>query len=264
MNKDEREKVAQALWDEYKNDPSVENSNLLVEHYLYLIRPIVLRMSPMHKSTFGDYDDLISNGVLGLIDAVGKFDTMRNVKFETYAQIRIRGAIIDFLRKQDFIPTTMRKDIKLLNQATEELLLKNGKHPEYEDIAEHLNISVEKVKKVLLNEYQYSIMHFEDAIGGYPRFADREKQTGVTYGGLEEKEQVPEKALLKKESREVLIEVIKELPKKQQLVLDLFYKKELKLKEIAEIIGVSESRVSQIHKQAIAKITEKLKQEYSD
>ncbi len=266
MDHKQREQEAQELWAEYKKDPTVENSNKLVEHYLYLVKPIVLRMSPLYQSTFRDYDDLISSGVLGLMDAVGKFDVMRNIRFETYAQVRIRGAILDYMRQQDWIPSAMRKEIKLLRQASEELSAELNRSPEYEELAERLNMPVEKVKKIVLNDYQYSLMHFEDMIGGISYHSDTEiASKDVAYDLADDKgSMMPEKVLLETEAREVLISMIRSLPENERLVLDLCYRKELKMREIAEVMGLTESRISQIHKQAIGKIVKRYQEEYEN
>ncbi len=264
MDAQEREQVAQKLWEAYHKERTVENNNRLIEHYLYLVKPIVLRMSPLYKTTFRDYDDLVSNGVLGLMDAIGKYDLTRNIRFDTYAQRRIRGAILDYMRQQDWIPVKMRKEIKDVKQAYEDLSIALDRPPEYEEIAKHLNVSVEKINKIFLNDYQYSLIHFEDVMGGvaYRSEMETEMPKGETAIRDDDQSRQPEKNLLKKEAKNVLTRILRELPKNERIVLDLYYRKELKLKEIAEIMDLTESRISQIHKQAINKITKRYMQEY--
>ncbi len=264
MDNKERDMEAQKLWKSYHDDPTVENNNQLIEHYLYLVKPIVMRMSPLYKATFRDYDDLVSNGVLGLMDAIGKYDPERNVKFETYAQRRIRGAILDYMRQQDWIPINMRKEIKDAKQAYEALSAKLQRAPEYEELAEHMGLSADKVRKIFLNDYQYSLIHFEDVVGGVAYHSEMDMPKGVNMIRDNDESRMPEKNLLETEAKEVLVSLLESLPRDERLVLDLYYRKELKLREIADIMNLTESRISQIHKQAINKITKKYLEEYEN
>lgn len=264
MESKEREMEAQKLWERYQDDPTVENNNKLIEHYLYLVKPIVMRMSPLYKATFRDYDDLVSNGVLGLMDAIGKYDPQRNVRFETYAQRRIRGAILDYMRQQDWIPINMRKEIKDAKQAYEDLMVKLQRAPEYDELADQMGLSVEKVRKIFLNDYQYSLIHFEDVVGGVGYRSETEMPKGENMLRDNDPSRMPEKSLLETEAKEVLVRLLKSLPKDEKLVLDLYYRKELKLREIAGVMGLTESRISQIHKQAINKITKRYMEEYEN
>lgn len=259
----EKEESAEKLWDAYFEEPSVENNNRLIEHYLHLVKPIVLRMSPLYKTTFRDYDDLISNGVLGLMDAIRKFDRDRNIKFETYAQQRIRGSVLDYMRQQDWIPSNMRKEIKLVKRAYEEMTMELQHAPEYEEVAEYVHMPTEKVEKIFLNDYQYSLVHFEDIISGVA-YRSRFGENGTAFLQDNHTDCIPEKSLLEQESRDMLAGYIRELPENEKLVLHLYYVKELRLKEIAEIMGLTESRISQIHRQAIDKLSKRYLEGYEN
>lgn len=258
-----KEENVEKLWDAYFEEPSVENSNRLIEHYLYLVKPIVLRMSPLYKTTFRDYDDLISNGVLGLMDAIRKFDRKRNIKFETYAQQRIRGSVLDYMRQQDWIPNNMRKEIKLVKRTYEEMMMELQRAPEYEEVAERLGIPLSKVEKIFLNDYQYSLVHFEDLISSVT-YRSKFGENGAAFLQDDHSERMPEKSLLAQEARDVLADYIRELPENEQLVLNLYYVKELRLKEIAEIMRLTESRISQIHRNAIDKLTKRYLEGYAN
>lgn len=251
---DERDADVKKLWDAYFEEPNIENNNRLIEHYLYLVKSIVLRMSPLYKTTFRDYDDLISNGILGLMDAIRKFDRKRNIKFETYAQQRIRGAILDYMRQQDWIPTSMRKEIKLVKRTYEDMTMELQRAPEYEEIAERLNMPPSKVERIFLNDYQYSLVHFEDMVSGVT-FRTKFEENTEQFLQDDHADWVPGNNLLEQEARDTLAGYIRELSENEQLVLELYYVKELTLKEIAAVIGRTESRISQIHKQAIEKLT---------
>lgn len=261
--KEKREAEAKVLWDAYLKDRSVENSNRLIEHYLYMVRQIVLRMSPMYNTTMRDYDDLVSNGVLGLIDAVQRFEPGRNIKFETYAPQRIRGAILDYMRSQDWIPGNMRKEIRKFRTAQEELMMKLGHEPSPEELAAHLGVDQEVLNKISMNDYQSSVIHFESVMGGQTyqaKFQEPEAMEVVD----DNKERMPEENMLEREARARLAQMLRELPERDQMVLDLYYNKELRLKDIAQIMGLTESRISQIHRTAIRKISSKYLSEYGD
>jgi len=244
----------EALWDKYFEEPSVENKNELLMHYLYLVRKIVLRMMPVYK-TQNDYDDLLSNGVIGLMDAITKYDMFRNVKFETYASKRIQGEILDYMRKQDWISSSMRTRIKKVKQAYESLAAEYGREPSTEEVASVLELSTAQVKEALDNEYMYSIIHFESVIAG--NNSDQPIKVIDTIQDDNE-DTLPEKSLEKKEMLNMLAGVLEELPETEKMVIELYYKKELLLKEIAYILNVSESRVSQIHSKAIKRIQAKM------
>lgn len=247
---------AVALWDTYMKDRTTENSNALIEHYLYMVRRVVLRMSPMYNTTFRDYDDLVSNGVLGLIDAIQRFDPARGIKFSTYAPQRIRGAILDYMREQDWVPGNMRKVIKRVHQASDELAMNLGYQPEREELAKHLKMSVDDLNKVEMHDYQASVVHFENLMAGatyQASFQDAAPEPASVPD--ENPESMPEENYLERETRQMLADMIRRLSEKEQMVLDLYYQKEMRLKEIADIMGLTESRISQIHRQAIKKVS---------
>ncbi len=250
-----REQNIDVLWENYFADPSVENKNELLMHYLFLVKKIVLRMMPTYKNQ-NDYDDLVSNGVIGLMDAIGKFDSMRNVKFETYASKRIQGEILDYMRKQDWISSSMRTRIKKVKQEFEKLSMLYGREATDKEVAQSLELSPVQVKEALENEYIYSIIYFESVIS-----SGSTEQPIKVIDTIKDHDEgaLPEQHFEKKEMLRILTEILDELPETEKLVIELYYNKELLLKEIAKILGVSESRVSQIHSKAIKRIQSRLK-----
>lgn len=248
--------VAIALWDAYMKDRSTENSNALIEHYLYMVKRVVVRMSPMYNTTFRDYDDLVSNGVLGLIDAIQRFDPERGIKFSTYAPQRIRGAILDYMRDQDWVPGNTRKVIKRVHQASDELAMTLGYQPEREELAKHLKMSVDDLNKVEMHDYQASVVHFENLMAGATYRASFQDAAPEPVSVPDNNpESMPEENYLEREARQLLADMIARLSEREQTVLDLYYQKEMRLKEIADIMGLTESRISQIHRAAIKKIS---------
>lgn len=254
-DREKNEREVEKLWEKYFADKSVENKNALLLHYLYLVRRIVLRMMPVYKSQ-NDYDDLLSNGVIGLMDAIGKYDMFRNVKFETYASKRIQGEILDYMRKQDFISSSMRSRIKKVKQAYEDMAVELGREPSAEEVSKRVELTSAQVTEALDNEYMYSIIHFESVVAGGSGGEQPIKVIDTVQDTNEDNS--PEQSLEKKEMLKLLATVLDELPETEKMVIELYYKKELLLKEIAYILNVTESRVSQIHSKAIKRIQAKM------
>jgi len=243
------------LWENFKNDPSVENKNELLVHYLPLVKKVVLRLMPIYKMK-NEYEDLLSSGIIGLMDAINKFDRLRNVKFETYALKRIRGEVLDYMRKQDWVSSSMRTRIKKVNQAYDTLAMQTGQEPEESEVGELLGLNVQQVREAVDNSYLYNIIYFESVIASNSR--DESVKLIDTIKD-ENEDASPQDSLEKKELLNTLAEVLEGLPENEKLVMDLYYKEELLLKEIAVIMNVSESRVSQIHSKAVKRIQSQLK-----
>ncbi len=250
MQTTETKVSADTLWENYLNDKSIENKNNLLTHYLYLVRKVVLRMMPAYRS-HSDYDDLLSSGVLGLMDAVNKFDSLRNVKFESYAVLRIKGEILDYLRKQDWVSNSMRQKIKKVRAVFDELALKKGREVTATEVAKELGWSLKQVQDTLDDEYSHNIIYFENAVTSNIsedtfKLIDTVKDNAV--------DSSPEQSLDKKEMLVALTQVLDTLPQQERTVIELYYTEELLLKEIAQVLNVTESRVSQIHSKALKRI----------
>ena len=235
------------LWDDFKNLGDTEAKNAILLHYGYLVKWIVRRMMPKYNN-YNDYDDLVSCGMLGLIDAVDKFELKHEVKFETYAVSRIRGEILDYMRAQDWASPSLRKKISAITTAYEKFESQNPGRLVDQEVADSLGMPVDQVHKILTQTHMFNLLNFEDALGG----GNPEAEIG------NQDENTPEEELLNKEQKQLLAEVIDGLPEKERLVITLYYYEGLLLKEIAEILQVTESRVSQIHSKVLAKMRVKL------
>ncbi|NLT57756.1 MAG: FliA/WhiG family RNA polymerase sigma factor [Clostridiales bacterium] len=235
------------LWNRFKQTGDERAKDALLLHYVQLVKRVVRRMMPKYNG-YIEYDDLVNSGILGLIDAVDKFDLKQGVKFETYAIIRIRGEILDHMRAQDWAPSSMRKKLNTIESAYELLESEQGRPPTDERLAEAVNMSVGDVQKMLAKNHLFSVVSFEDALSTGQQAAD----LAMT------EDQTPESILLRSELRRILADAIEELPEKERLVITLYYYEELLLKEIAEILGVTESRVSQVHSKALARMRGRL------
>ncbi|SDY91069.1 FliA/WhiG family RNA polymerase sigma factor [Tindallia californiensis] len=232
------------LWQQYFNSKEVNLKNQLIEKYIELVKIVAGRL----YATYGnhlDFDDLVSFGIFGLIDAIDKFDPEKNVKFETYAQIRIRGAIIDQIRNMDWIPRSIRQKAKLIDDAISKLE-NSSKIESITDnmIAEETGMTVREIQNVMQQTSAYHVVSLEE------KLIDATEENSLA----DLKSELPEERLINAEVKELLIKGIKELPDKEKQVITLYYYEELTYKEIGAILGVSESRVSQLHSKAISRI----------
>jgi len=240
------EEISQ-LWIACKVNGSNDAKDDLLIHYGYLVKWIVRRMMPKYNN-YNEYDDLVSCGMIGLIDAVDKFELKHEVKFETYAVTRIRGEILDYMRSQDWASPSLRKKISAINNAYEQFESKNPDGPVDQDVADSLEMTVEQVQKILSQTHMFNLINFEDALGTSSADAEIRNKDELT----------PEEELLEKEKKALLVEIIEELPEKERLVITLYYYEGMLLKEIADVLNVTESRVSQIHSKVLGKMKYKL------
>ena len=237
------------LWHRFKFHRDAEAKDKLLLHYVHLVRQIVRRMMPRYNN-YNEYDDLVNCGIIGLIDAMEKFDLRHGVKFETYAVSRIRGEILDYMREQDWAPSSLRKKINAIVDVYEKYESIHGESPTDEQVATVLGVNVADVRKVMTKNHAFNLFYFDDSNeGGYTLrdiFADSDSDA-------------PENALLKEELKNILAATIDSLPEKERLIITLYYYEELMFKEIAELLRVSESRISQIHSKVLMKMRIHLK-----
>lgn len=236
------------LWEKYYATRDVNVRNKLIEKYSYLVKIIALKLRGIYQQ-YGDVDDIINEGIIALMEVIEKYDISKNVKFETYASIRIRGAIIDYVRKQDWIPRKVKSDYKSIKEAEDTLTDRLGRTPSNYEVAEYINIDIKDYNSIINNAYGGSILSFEELLGeANIRGADE-------FSGYK----LPEEEIETRELYMVLKESINNLNEKEKLIISLYYKEELKLKEIADILNISNSRVSQIHSSALQKMEKCIK-----
>lgn len=200
-----------------------------------------------------EYEDLISFGIIGLIDAIEKFDMSKGLKFETYATLRIRGAIIDELRKISWIPKSAFSKLSSLNHAREALEIKLNKEPNDYELADYMGISVNEVRNIQTLVNYISLVSLEEVF-----FQSEEEELQIKNIIEDETSPQPDKLIEEKEKFEMLKKGIEMLNEKDRLILNLYYYEKLTLKDIGKVINVSESRVSQLHSRAILRLREKL------
>lgn len=236
----------QKIWNRWINDRDPDAGDLLIKKYTSLVSYHVQRIGaglPKNVSR----DDLMSLGMLGLFDALNKFDINRDLKFDTYASFRVRGAIIDGLRKEDWLPRSAREKAKKLDAQIEYLEQKYMRHVTPEELAEHMELPVDEV-------YQTVQEHFFSNVLSINEQQDQEEAEGKTFVIRDDTTKTPEHVVVKSELLGDLAANIQKLNDKEQLVLSLFYTEEMTLTEIGELLELSTSRISQIHSKALLKL----------
>lgn len=226
------------LWIAYQQNKSMEIRELLIQNYLGLVRLVAGRLAiglPQHV----DKDDLISNGFFGLLDAIERFDPIRGIKFETYAVARIRGAILDAIRAQDWVPVSLRQKARQYEQAVAQLEHKLGRSAQDNEIADSLNISIDELNHLLHQLNAATVIPLEE-------FAKSEPVSNQQIN--------PSHNVETEEIKNTLAKSIEKLPEKEKLVVTLYYYEGLTLKEISLILKLSEARISQLHTKAVFRL----------
>jgi RNA polymerase sigma factor for flagellar operon FliA len=196
-------------------------------------------------------DDIIQAGLIGLMDAAQRFEESQGFQFETFASQRIRGAMLDELRQNDWLPRSMRKSLRQIEGAVAKLEQRFGRPPTERELASELAVSLEDYHQMLQDAKGYQLVHLDDfSQEGDDDFLDRHVQDGAAN---------PLERFHDKKFRGALIKAIENLPEREKLLMGLYYEKELNFKEIAAVLEVSESRVCQLHSQAVARLRSKLK-----
>ena len=224
----------------------------IVAKYIPLVKYIASRVI-IGKSKYIEYEDLVSFGMIGLMDAINKFDESRGMKFSTYASIRIKGAMIDELRKNSPISKGAMDKLNRYNEVTENLQKRLLREPNYSEIAAELKMSLEEISEIEGYINYISVVSLEDII-----FSEDDDMS-VMSTVEDEKSPSPEKLLEEKEEVEYLAKALDNLNEKDRMVLSLYYYEGLTLKEIGKVLSVSESRVCQLHSRAILHLRKELK-----
>ncbi|GLH63229.1 FliA/WhiG family RNA polymerase sigma factor [Parageobacillus sp. G301] len=240
-------------WDRwiYHRDPQAGDK--LVQTYMPLVHYHVQRIAASLPKTISK-QELISLGLMGLYDALEKFDPSRDLKFDTYASFRIRGAIFDGLRKEDWLPRSVREKAKKIEETIEKLEQRYMRSVTAKEVADELGITEEEVYTAVNENFFSNVLSFQHVI------TENKEEENALLAIRDEKTPSPEEEVLKQELYEKLEEVIQQLSEKEQLVISLFYKEELTFTEIGEILGLSTSRISQLHSKAIFKLRKILEQ----
>lgn len=219
----------------------------LILQYLPIVRKAAVQLRTMAGSLLQE-EDLVDQGVIALMECMERYDESRGAKFETYAFLRVRGAMIDYIRSQDWVPHRARNFQKKVEEASAMLSHERMREPDAKEVADYLDLPVEKVEHHIQYMNHAAVLSFENVL---------QDMTGLVAKGELEAEDVstkPEESLFYKELHQQLTEAVDSLGEKERLVISLYYYEELKYSEIAEVLGIGQSRVCQIHTKAIGKL----------
>lgn len=237
----------QVIWQKWKDVRDSHAGDVLIKKYMPLVTYHVQRISVgLPKSV--SKDDLMSLGLFGLYDALEKFDPSRDLKFDTYASFRVRGAIIDGLRKEDWLPRSSREKAKRIEATIEKLEQKHLRNVSSKEIATELGLSEAEVVSVINEGFFANVLSIDEQL------FDHDDGESVRFSIKDENQHTPEDKIVKDELIAQLSEVITQLSEKEQLVISFFYKEELTLTEIGQVMNLSTSRISQIHSRALFKL----------
>lgn len=237
------------LWENYSKSRNQDIREKLILEYAPLVKIIAGRLS-MYLGYNVEYEDLVSYGIFGLIDAIDKFDYGKGIKFETYASLRIRGSILDQIRKMDWIPRSLRQKQKRLETAMSELETELGRAPSDEELAEKLEITVDELCNWEGQSMSSTMMSLDECIDQGVEL----KETAVNNSRFD----TPDQVIEQEEVKRILAETLETLTDKEKKVILLYYYEELTLKEISLVMEVSESRVSQLHTKGLQKLRQRL------
>lgn len=237
------------LWEDYKRSKDDKLREQIIVEYVPLVKLVAGRLN-MYLGYTVEYDDLVGYGVFGLIDAIDKFDFDKNIKFETYASLRIRGSILDQIRKMDWIPRSVRQKQKQLDAAITALEKEKGVNVNEQDIADKLGITIEEYRN-------WESLSNISNIASLDEFMEQ-----GTEGSVKEFRNTtyiePEESIDNDEVKKMIMDALQLLTEKEKKVVMLYYYEDLTLKEVAKVLEVSESRISQLHSKALEKMKKHL------
>ena len=235
-----------ALWEEYLKDKTNKAArDTLIVQYIYLIRYVVGRVKVTLPATIS-IEDIAGYGVEGLINAIERYSPQKNTRFETYALIRIRGAILDRIRAQDFLPRSVRKKIKDIKAAQEKLKQDLGRMPTTTEVANYLDMEPDKVNQLLAEDTTMTSL--------YDKRGNTDDSVEIIDTILNENKLNPQEKAEEQNVKQELEKALKRLPERERIIMVLYYQENMTLKEIGETINMSESRVCQLHAQGIMKL----------
>ena len=233
---------------------TAENREEVIIRYSPMIKYVANRIA-MRLPPHIEVDDLISVGVLGLMDAISKYDSSRGAKFKTYAEFRVRGAILDELRAMDWVPRSIRQKASSVDKVVQSLQAKLSRSPEDEEVAKEMGISLEQFHTTLNETKSIPVFSLDDL--GIAKDSGEQQSLLDCLAGKADAD--PQTQIRLTELKEIIAKAIDTLPEKERLMVSLYYYEELTMKEIGAVLEITESRVSQIHSKAVYRLRTKLK-----
>ncbi|MCM8596230.1 RNA polymerase sigma factor FliA [Accumulibacter sp.] len=225
------------------------NRDQLIQRFAPLVKRIACHLMARLPASV-QVDDLIQNGMIGLLDAIGRFESGLGAQFEVYAAQRVRGAMLDGLRENDWLPRSLRRSCRRIETAIAELEQANGRAPSEAELAEALDMTLADYQKMLHEARGHQLVYLEDLVAeGGDDFLERH---------LVDEAADPSQLVEDENLRQVLVRAIEQLPERERLTMALYYEQDLNLREIGAVLGVTESRVCQLHSQAVMRLRARL------
>lgn len=234
-------------WRNFKVYGDMESRERIIQHYAHLVKLTVARIVPYPPASM-EWEDLYSHGAIGLIRAVDTYDPTRNVKFETYAIALIRGAVLEALRSEDWVPRSARDKLRSLERVWVQLEAHLGRPPTEEEAAEALGIPIEEYRQLLIDYARTAVLSLDSCLVN----GEEDNENGTTLAEVLATYEDPYEELVEREQMQALQQAIEKLPERERRVIQLYYYEGLTFKEIGQVLGISESRVYQLHTRAIA------------
>lgn len=234
----------------YQANGKLQSKEQYVAQYAPLVKRIAHHLVAKLPPSV-EVDDLIQAGLIGLLDAIGQYDQSQGAQFETYASQRIRGAMLDELREADWAPRSARKNMRTIESAVHRLEQRLGRAPGEQELADELKMPLAEYQQMLQDARGHQLVYYEDF--------QKEGDDDYFERHSADQRQGPLGQIEDGDFRAALVDAIKDLPEREQMVMSLYYEEELNLKEIGAVLGVTESRVSQLHSQAVGRLRSRLK-----
>ncbi len=243
--KDQSKKIDEQTWQRYENTRDIGLRNEILMSYLYIVT-CSLKRSQVLSVSRDDMEDLANHGTLELINCIDRYDYKRGVQFDSFASIRVRGAIIDYMRKKEWVPRDINQKIRLLNKTSQQMQNELSRPPEESEIAQRMGITEAELSKLRIDEMSFHILALEETLP--------HGSMTVMDAIVDSSARTPESRLIEDDFKKQLASYIDALDDKERTVISLYYYEELKLREIAFVLGLTVPRVSQIHTKALQKL----------
>ena len=254
-----REKSDSDLFRMYHEETDDQEKNRIRQEitmrYLYTVRSVAWQMKDMYTG-FTQPEDIINEGVLELMKGIDRYDPDRDSRFDTFVSRRIRGMVIDVIRKNDWMPRSYHRDSRLIDEATDELMEMNGRNPSDEELADYLSMSVTKLRRLRRMSTMVNVLSLDITYDG--------NNDSILQVPSDNREEQPEQKYMQDEDIRILSSAINRLPEKEKMVISLYYADELNMNQIADVMHLSQPRVSQLHAQAIRRLRKSMAEELTE
>lgn len=254
-----REKSDSDLFRMYHEETDDQEKNRIRQEitmrYLYTVRSVAWQMKDMYTG-FTQPEDIINEGVLELMKGIDRYDPDRDSRFDTFVSRRIRGMVIDVIRKNDWMPRSYHRDSRLIDEATDELMEMNGRNPSDEELADYLSMSVTKLRRLRRMSTMVNVLSLDITYDG--------NNDSILQVPSDNREEQPEQKYMQDEDIRILSSAINRLPEKEKTVISLYYADELNMNQIADVMHLSQPRVSQLHAQAIRRLRKSMAEELTE